>query len=114
MRCAFWPRARAWRCPSRARPTGRRARRRERLYALCRDAARFYYETLWKPENRAAQQYFISRGLHRRTMNRFGLGYAPDSFHALMDAMAAKGYTREELLDAGLVSRSEKGHEHAI
>ena len=43
-------------------------------------------------------------------MNRFGLGYAPDSFHALIDAMTAKGYTREELMDAGLVSRSEKGH----
>ena len=85
------------------------ARHRERLYALCKDAARFFYDTLWKPENRAAQQYFIGRGLTRRTMNRFGLGYAPDSFHALMDAMIAKGYTRDELMDAGLVSRSEKG-----
>ena len=86
------------------------ARHRERLYALCRDAGRYYYDTLWRPENRTAQQYFINRGLSRRTMNRFGLGYAPDSFHALIDAMTAKGYTREELMDAGLVSRSEKGH----
>ena len=86
------------------------ARHRERLYALCKDAARFYYDTLWKPENRVAQQYFLGRGLHRRTMNRFGLGYAPDSFHALLDAMTAKGYTRDEMLDAGLLSRSEKGH----
>ncbi len=85
------------------------ARHRERLYALCRDAGRYYYDTLWRPENRTAQQYFINRGLSRRTMNRFGLGYAPDSFHALIDAMTAKGYTREELMDAGLVSRSEKG-----
>lgn len=86
------------------------ARHRERLYALCKDAARFYYDTLWLPENRTAQQYFLQRGLHRRTMNRFGLGYAPDSFHALLDAMTAKGYTRDELMDAGLLSRSEKGH----
>lgn len=86
------------------------ARQRERLYALCKDAARFYYDTLWQPQSRAAQQYFLSRGLHRRTMNRFGLGYAPDSFHALLDAMTAKGYTREELQQAGLVSKSEKGH----
>lgn len=86
------------------------ARHRDRLYALCKDAARFYYDTLWLPENRAAQQYFLRRGLHRRTMNRFGLGYAPDSFHALLDAMTAKGYTRDEMMDAGLLSRSEKGH----
>lgn len=85
------------------------ARHRDRLYALCKDAARFYYDTLWLPENRAAQQYFLQRGLHRRTMNRFGLGYAPDSFHALLDAMTAKGYTRDEMMDAGLLSRSEKG-----
>ena len=32
----------------------RAARHRDRLYALCKDAARFYYETLWKPENRAS------------------------------------------------------------
>lgn len=85
------------------------ARRRDRLYALCKDAARFFYDTLWQPENRAVQQYFFNRGLHRRTMNRFGLGYAPDNFSALLDAMKAKGYTREEMLDAGLLSKSEKG-----
>ena len=95
--------------PEQGEEERRAARHRDRLYALCRDAARFYYDTLWRPENRAPQQYFIGRGLSRRTMNRFGLGYAPDSFHALMDAMTAKGYTRDELLDAGLVSRSEKG-----
>ena len=33
------------------------ARHRERLYALCRDAGRYYYDTLWRPENRTAQQY---------------------------------------------------------
>ena len=73
--------------PEQGEAERRAARHRDRLYALCKDAARFYYETLWKPENRAPQQYFIGRGLSRRTMNRFGLGYAPDSFHALMDAM---------------------------
>lgn len=31
-----------------------------------------------------------------------------DSFHALIDAMTAKGYTREELMDAGLVSRAKR------
>jgi DNA primase len=42
-------------------------------------------------------------------MNNFGLGYAPDSFHALLDAMTAKGYTKEELFAAGLIVRSQKG-----
>ena len=85
-------------------------RRRERLLGLMREAARFYYAELWKPENQAAQQYFARRGLRRRVMNQFGLGYAPDSFFATMDAMQAKGYTKEELLACGLVARSEKGN----
>lgn len=85
-------------------------RRRERLLNLMRDAARFYYAELWKPENAAVQQYFARRGLRRKTMNRFGLGYAPDSFFATMDAMQAKGYSKEELLACGLAARSEKGN----
>ena len=52
--------------PEQGEEERRAARHRDRLYALCRDAARFYYDTLWRPENRAPQQYFIGRGLSRR------------------------------------------------
>lgn len=82
--------------------------RRERVLSLMTDAARFFYQQLYIPEHQAALQYFKSRALSRRTMNQFGLGYAPDSFHALIDAMLAKGYTKEELLSGGLVARSDK------
>ncbi len=91
-------------------PADREAsKKRERILALCKDAARYFYDTLWRPENQEVQQYFARRGLRRRIMNRFGLGYAPDSFNALRDAMKAKGYREEELIDAGLAKRSEKG-----
>ena len=92
---------------SRADP--RETHRRDRLLALSTDAARFFRQQLWLPENQAVAAYFLRRGLSRKTMNRFGLGYAPDSFSALLDAMCEKGYAKEELLDAGLASRSEKG-----
>ncbi len=85
-------------------------KRRERLFELMRDTARFYYSELWKPENAKVQQYFARRGLTKKTMNRFGLGFAPDSFFATMDAMHEKGYTKEELLACGLVAKSEKGN----
>ena len=83
---------------------------RERLLALMKDTARFYYSELWKPENINVQQYFAKRGLTRKTMNRFGLGFAPNSFFATMDAMKEKGYTQDELLACGLVAKSEKGN----
>lgn len=86
------------------------SKRRERLLALMRDAARFYYAELWKPENIAVQRYFAKRGLTRKIMNRFGLGFAPNSFFATMDALKQKGYTLDELSACGLVSKSEKGN----
>ncbi len=86
------------------------SRKRERLLELMKDTARFYYSELWKPENVKVQQYFAKRGLTRKTMNRFGLGFAPDSFFATMDAMKEKGYTQDELLACGLVAKSEKGN----
>ena len=86
------------------------SKKRERLLELMKDTARFYYSELWKPENIKVQQYFAKRGLTRKTMNRFGLGFAPDSFFATMDAMTAKGYTKDELFTCGLISKSEKGN----
>lgn len=86
------------------------AHRRERQLALLREAARFYYATLWKEENKNIQAYFFGRGLRKRTMDNFGLGYAPDSYFATMDAMEQKGYSRQELVDVGLAVRNEKGN----
>lgn len=83
---------------------------REKMLNLMRDAARFFYNELWKPENKSIQQYFAQRGLVKKTMNRFGLGFAPNSFFALTDAMKEKGYTIKELLECGLVSKNEKGN----
>ncbi len=88
----------------------RESQRRERLQSLCTEAARFFYDQLQKPENAAVKGYFVRRGLSRKTMNRFGLGYAPDSFDSLLTAMAEKGYSKEELLAAGLAACSDKGH----
>lgn len=82
---------------------------RDRLLTLMKDAGRFYYTQLHHSQNATALQYFVRRGLNGKTMNRFGLGYAPDSFHALMDAMQAQGYTKAELDAAGLVGRSKQG-----
>ena len=54
-------------------------------------------------------EYFQNRGLTRRTMNRFGLGYAPEGWSTLLDAMGKQGFDRQELVDAGLAVRSKTG-----
>lgn len=83
--------------------------KRDRLYALNRDAARFFYEQLSTPAGAAAVDYMLRRGITPATARRFGLGCAPDTWESLTSAMKQKGYTERELYDAGLVRRGKNG-----
>ena len=78
-------------------------RKKQRLWALCADAARFFHSVLRSPEGQPGLQYLMNRGLTADTIVRFGLGFAPNSWDRLMKAMEEKGYTVEELKEAGLV-----------
>ena len=84
-------------------------KRTERLYALCKDAARWFRKQLLADAGREARDYIVKRGLSTQTVNRFGLGFSPNEWSALMDAMQKQGYTQKELLDAGLAVNGQKG-----
>lgn len=84
-------------------------RRRQRLLDLNRDAARFYYQLLQRPEGRAVQEYLDRRKIRKATAVKFGMGASLDSWDTLLTAMTQKGYTKAELLDAGLVVQNKNG-----
>lgn len=85
------------------------SRRRQRLLELNRDAARFYYQLLQQPEGRAVQDYLTRRQITKATAVKFGFGASLDSWDTLLNAMTRKGYTKQELLDAGLVVQNRSG-----
>ena len=85
-----------------------RYRQQERLWALHKEAARFFHSQLYAPIGTEAMQYALGRGMSQATLTRFGIGYAPDSWTDLVDAMRKKGYTDQELMDSGLVTQSKK------
>ena len=85
-----------------------RYRQQERLWALHKEAARFFHSKLYAPEGKAALEYAMGRGMPKSTLTTFGIGYAPDTWTALVDALRKKGYTDEELKDSGLVTVSKK------
>lgn len=85
------------------------AGKRERMLSLNRDAARFFYSQLSEPCGRAAREYVRKRGISPQMVTRFGLGCAPDEWQSLTDAMLRRGYTKAELLSAGLVRASKNG-----
>ena len=80
-----------------------RYRAQERLWALMKEAGRFYHEQLYTKAGEACLAYVQKRGLSKPIVTRFGIGYAPDSWNALVDAMRKKGYTDQEMIDANLV-----------
>lgn len=84
-------------------------RRRDRILALNKLAARFYYEQLSTPQGAAVAGYINQRRISKRFANRFGLGAAPDAWDSLIRAMADKGYDKRELLDAGLAVAGKNG-----
>ena len=88
-----------------------RYRLQERLWALSKEAARFFNAQLYTPAGAEGLAYAQKRGMPKSTLTKFGIGFAPDSWSALCDAMREKGYTDEELKGAGLASVSQKnGH----
>ncbi len=84
-------------------------RRRARLLELNREAARFYYQLLQQPEGRAVRDYLERRQIRKATAVNFGMGASLNAWDVLLTAMMKKGYTKTELLDAGLVVQNKKG-----
>ncbi|MGN0573423.1 MAG: DNA primase [Acutalibacteraceae bacterium] len=84
------------------------SKKRMRLLSANREAARFFNDCLMKPKNKKALDYFLNRGLSLNTIRRFGLGYAPDGWHELINHMRSLGFSEEELVLANLARRSEK------
>lgn len=84
------------------------SKQRMRLLGANREAARFFNSCLMDPKNRDALDYFLKRGLSPNTITKFGLGYAPNDWRALINHMKTKGYTEHELVLANLARRSDK------
>ena len=80
-----------------------RYRKQERLWALMKEAGRFFHAQLFSPVGAECLQYVQKRGLTKSVVTGFGIGFAPNSWNALVDAMRKKGYTDQELKDADLV-----------
>jgi DNA primase len=84
------------------------ARQRVKLLELHEIAAAWFEEQLRSPEGALAREYLAGRGLDPKGIEKFRIGYAPDSFNALRDRL--KTIADEGLLRAsGLFSSKEQG-----
>lgn len=81
---------------------------KERLYELNKFAANTYYKCLLHGGDKSGVAYFKQRELKPETVKNYGLGYAPDDWHFMTNVLLKAGYTKDEIVEAGLAKRSEK------
>lgn len=80
--------------------------KKEQIYNVNVEAARFFFSNLIN--TKSSKEYFLNRGIQEETIKKFGLGFAKDSWNNLIFHLRKKGFKDELLLEAGLVSTSEK------
>jgi DNA primase len=82
----------------------------ERLRSLLEEAVSFYrYNLLETPTGQVAREYLQKRGMDQETQEAFGLGYAPNSWEASLNHFQKRGFSLQEIRDAGLVTEKDDG-----
>lgn len=84
-------------------------RKKQRLYEINREAARFFFNNLRSPNGKVGLKYLIERGLKPETIQKYGLGFAENKWTSLKDHMLSKGYFENELVEASLLGRAQSG-----
>ena len=85
-------------------------KRKQKIYEMNRDAARFFRECLLSQTGVKAQEYLTGRKLSGKTIAAFGLGYAPGGWDSLLKHLRTCGYDRSLMVEAGLCIMNDKGH----
>lgn len=82
----------------------KQAQHKARLFEALELATKYFQYCLTK--NKAVMNYvFYKRNLNKQTVEKFRIGYAPKSGRALVDFLTKRGFTKQEIEDAGLVNR---------
>lgn len=82
---------------------------RQRLLGLHAEAAAWFHDNLLKSADaRPAREYLKSRGIGGDIARSWQLGYAPDSWDALLEFLAGRKFSREEIVRSGLAASKEE------
>lgn len=96
--------------PARDPQATERADRRSELARVMEEAVRFYRLQLKTGAGSVARDYLTGkRRLSEAAWERWEIGWAPDSRHALKDALAAKGTPPDLMVDSGLIAKADDG-----
>ncbi|BDR54961.1 DNA primase [Bombiscardovia apis] len=91
------------------RPSNRQGSNRARLIEANEEAQKFYVSQITTKEALAARKLLGGRNFSQEDCAYFGCGYAPRGWDNLVRYLASKGFTHQEMMDAGLARRGPRG-----
>lgn len=80
-----------------------------RIYEINRTAAKFFHSQLKTPAGEKGRRYFLGRGLTVATIQKYGLGYAIESWDCLKNYLIHEGFSEDEMVAAGVCGKSDNG-----
>ncbi len=83
---------------------------RQRLVAAHSAAAEFYVDQMGKSGARTAREFLAQRGFDKAAAEAYGCGFAPEGWDALTKHLQQKGFTRQEMITAGLSKEARSGN----
>lgn len=81
---------------------------KDKLYEMMRETANYFHLNLMGDAGKPAREYLLKRGISAQTARIFGLGYSIGK-QQLVAHLISKGYTKEEMQEAGLTDMSQNG-----
>ncbi|GLT07822.1 DNA primase [Sulfitobacter porphyrae] len=95
--------------PARDPRAAEKADKRSDLAEVMELAVRWFRLQLQTGAAAEARAYLARRGLEEKALDHWEIGFAPDSWQGLWDALTGKGVSEQMILDAGLAKPSSKG-----
>ena len=83
---------------------------RTRILEINRESARFFHKTLFEQQGKEGADYCRERGLDKRIIRHFGLGYSPKGGFELVNHLKKLGYTADEMVQANVAGLSRNGN----
>jgi len=86
-------------------------KRKEKIIEINSLAANFFAYVLEKTAfGKKAMDYLALRKINQKTVRNFQLGYAPVSWHSLLDFLVKKKFTASDIGETGLLVKGDRGN----
>ncbi len=84
--------------------------KKTKIYEINDWTKKLYHKILIDhPKAEKARKYIKNRGLSEKTVEEFEIGYAPNSWELLVNFLKKKGYEENEITQAGVAIKNDKG-----